>query len=118
MILPYFVVPTALAFLYYGLACLFSDFTRSEFERYGIPQFRVLTGILQLCGALGIAIGLYYPLFGVLAASGLSLLMLSGFIVRIRIKDSLLKTLPSFLLMIVNAVFTFFFLQLLSLTER
>jgi len=96
MILTYLVVPVALAFLYYGLACLISIHTKSEFERYGLPKFRVFTGILQLCGALGISIGLYYPLLGVLAATGLTLLMLAGFIVRIKIKDTLLQMFPSF----------------------
>ena len=67
----------------------------TEFARYGIPQFRVLTGILQLVAALGLLVGFFYPWIGALAAGGLSLQMACGLIVRIRIKDSIIQCLPA-----------------------
>lgn len=92
----------ALAFYFYGFNCLFSDFLKSEFKRFGLAQYRLLTGALQLLGATGLLAGLYFPLIGVLAAAGLSLLMLMGFITRLKIKDSFKETFPSFLFMLIN----------------
>jgi len=96
------VVFCALAFYFYGFNCLYSDFLKSEFKRFGLAPYRTLTGILQLLGATGLLLGLYFPLIGVLAASGLSLLMLLGFITRLKIKDSFKETFPSFLFMLIN----------------
>ena len=96
------VLLTAIAFLYYGMACLVSPHLKEEFERFGLPGYRILTGTLQLLGSAGIAVGLIFPTIGFLAAAGLTLLMLAGFIVRVKIKDELLQALPSFILMCIN----------------
>ena len=109
----YFVILTALAFSYYGIACLFSQHLKVEFQRFGVPQHRVLTGTLQLLGATGLIVGLWSPIIGTLAAGGLSLLMLAGFIVRIKIRDSFIQTFPSFFFMVLNAYMTFAFTLLL-----
>jgi len=71
--------------------------------RYGIPQYRKLTGWLQLLGALGIIIGFWINHIQILSTGGLALLMLFGVITRILIKDSFLKTLPALLFCLLNA---------------
>lgn len=81
-----------------------------EFERYRLATFRKLTGYLQLLGALGLLIGLYAPAIGLAAASGLSLQMLLGVGVRIKIKDSLLQALPASSFMLLNAYLAFVFI--------
>lgn len=58
-----------------------------EFARYGLVKFRVFTGIAQLLGALGLFLGTQSALIGLSAAAGLSLLMLAGFITRLKIRD-------------------------------
>ena len=79
-----------------------------EFNRYGLPRFRKLTGFLQLIGAIGLLIGLYfYPLLLLLASIGLCLLMLAGFIVRIKIKDNFIKSSPSFTFAALNLLIAF-----------
>ena len=86
---------SSLAFIYFGINCFYSKFIIAEFERYGVPKFRKLTGFLQLLGAGGLLIGLYFtPLLLLLAAIGLSVLMLFGFLVRLKIKDNFVKTAP------------------------
>ncbi len=81
-----------------------------EFKRFGLTnQQRLLTGILQLLGAIGLAMGPYYPFIGMTAAAGLSLLMLLGFSVRIKIKDSIRESIPSFIFMIINGLLFFDF---------
>lgn len=67
-----------------------------EFERYKLSKYRALVGILQIFGGFGLLIGFYLsPRLIALASLGLILLMMGGIIVRLRIKDSLLQTLPA-----------------------
>jgi uncharacterized membrane protein YphA (DoxX/SURF4 family) len=78
-----------------------------EFLRYGIPQFRKLTGLLQLLGALGIILGFWMDYIQILSTLGLSLLMLFGVITRIVIKDGLMKTTPALFYCLLNAYLSF-----------
>ena len=48
----FFCLLTAIAFLVYGLCCIFSGHMVVEFERYRLARFRMLTGYLQILGAL------------------------------------------------------------------
>ncbi len=99
---------SAIAFLYYGIACLVTTRMKVEFERYGLARFRNLVGALEFLGALGLLVGFFYHPVLVLAAAGLTLTMLMGIVTRIRIGDSLVQTLPAIVLMIVNAFVLWF----------
>ena len=92
-----------LAFFFFGAACLVSCHMREEFERYGLARYRVFIGCLEIAGALGLALGGAWPVLLVPAAAGLSLLMFMGVLTRIRIRDSLLQTLPALGLLLINA---------------
>lgn len=101
---------SAISFFCYGFGCLFSRRMVDEFERYGLARFRKLTGVLQLLGASGLALGLFgYTTIGFLAAAGLSLQMLLGWIVRLRIRDSIVQCLPAICYMGLNALIAFSF---------
>jgi hypothetical protein len=94
---------SSLAFIYFGVNCFYSEFIIAEFIRYDLPNFRKLTGILQLLGAGGLIIGLYLsPLLMLLASLGLCLLMLAGFIVRLKINDNFIQSSPSFIFAALN----------------
>jgi hypothetical protein len=100
----FFCLLTVIAFLVYGLCCIFSGHMVVEFERYRLARFRMLTGYLQILGAIGLLVGfLLSPAAGLMAALGLSLQMLLGFGVRLLIRDSFLQCLPSFGFMLINA---------------
>ena len=94
---------SAVAFLFYGIACLVSPRMEVEFERYGLARFRRLIGALECLGALGLLAGQFNRPVLVLAAAGLVLTMLMGIATRIRIGDSLAKTLPAIVLLVLNA---------------
>lgn len=96
------IIFTAISFLFYGLACLFSQYMVDEFSRYGMPQFRRLIGVLEVAGGLGLIVGYILPVIQILAASGLALLMLLGCLLRVRIKDSILQILPAFIFLVLN----------------
>ena len=93
----------ALSFIGYGASCLVAAHMVREFERFGLPHFRKLTGILQLLGAVGLLIGLQFPTIGALAAGGLALQMLAGFGVRLKIRDPFLRSIPAFAYLLINA---------------
>lgn len=76
---------------------------KREYVRYGVPHFRSLVGSLQIAGGLGLLAGFAAPLLGQFAAAGLAILMLGGVGLRIRIKDSMIQTLPAAFYMILNA---------------
>ncbi len=82
-------------FFVYGMGCLVSDRMVAEFERYGLARWRRPTGLLEVAGALGLAVGYFVPIVGTMAAAGLSLLMIGAIATRIRIRDSLAATLPA-----------------------
>ena len=76
--------------------------------RFGFSAQRGLIGMLQISGALGLIGGFWFPPLGIAAASGLSLMMLVGILVRIKIRDSLLKTIPAIFYSLVNAYLAIF----------
>lgn len=93
---------SALTFIFYGLLCLLTDHMKIEFKRYGLSQFRKLTGTLELLGGTGLLLGQYYTFLLFLSAAGLALLMLLGVIVRLKTRDQMISIIPAFILMVIN----------------
>ncbi|GMN10196.1 hypothetical protein MTsPCn9_13890 [Croceitalea sp. MTPC9] len=93
---------SAISFIIFGLSCLYSSFMVSEFERYGLKNFRKLNAYLQLVGGVGLVFGFYWKIFGILASAGLAILMILGFMVRLKIRDSFIKSFPAFFYIVVN----------------
>ena len=76
----------------------------TEFIRFGLTKSqRQGTGVLQILGALGILAGTIYPSIG---------LMLLGFGVRLKIKDSFVQSFPSFLMLVLNLWAAFLFYEI------
>jgi len=96
------IVFSAISFLIYGGAYFFSKAMKAEFKRFGLEKFGGLTGCLEIGGGIGLIIGLWVPTLLTLASLGLFLLMVLGFGVRLKMKDSLALTLPSFFYMLLN----------------
>lgn len=97
-----------IAFFSYGIACICMEKFFHEFKRYKLSQFRILTGVLEVLGSAGLILGSYIPIFKTLASLGLTLLMIAGVSVRIRIKDSLIQIFPAAILMIINFLIFYF----------
>lgn len=93
---------SGVSFLFYGISYFKSAHLQQEFVRYGLQKFGPLTAILELLGAVGLLVGLVSPLILILASGGLTLLMLLGFGVRMKIGDGFWLSLPSFLFMLLN----------------
>ena len=84
------------SFLFFGLSCLFAPRMKREFDRYGLQGQRYLIGTLQLAGSTGLLAGLVYtPFLSLLALAGLTLLMILGVAVRLKIRDPWPAILPA-----------------------
>lgn len=94
---------SATSFLIYGIAYFVSTNMKNEFKRFGLEKFGILTAVLELTGAFGLFIGLQNYTILVFASGGLALLMLLGVGVRIKMKDSLLVSLPAFFYFLLNS---------------
>jgi uncharacterized membrane protein YphA (DoxX/SURF4 family) len=92
--------------LVYGFLVLFFDGMRAEFERFGLSRFRRLTGILEVLGGAGLLVGLLVPEVLLVAAGGLTSLMVLGVLTRIRVRDPLLESLPAWGVLALNAFIT------------
>lgn len=107
MLLKILTVVSAILFLYYGVTFFTNAGMEEEFRRYELDKFRKLIGCLQLLGGAGLLVGLMWNPALVMASVGLTLLMLIGFGVRVKMKDGLLPSLPSFIFMLLNGYICF-----------
>ena len=95
-------IVSLVVFLGYGGLCLHRSAMVPEFERFGLGHLRVLTGWLEILGALGLLVSFRAPWLLPFAAGGLGLLMVFAIAARLRVGDGLLQMSPAFLLMAVN----------------
>ena len=93
---------SGISFLFFGISCLFSTFMVAEFKRYGLENFRILVGLLQILGSIGLFLGFFSKNWAVLASLGLAILMAFGFMVRLKIKDNFLMAVPSLFYALLN----------------
>lgn len=93
---------TSILFIYYGAACLWSDPMVDEFERFGLSRYRVLSGILEILGALGLVLGFVYPMMRVVAAGSLGLLMVLVVVRRVQQRDSFAELFPALIFAVIT----------------
>lgn len=76
---------------------------KNEFKRFGLEKMGLMTIILEILGATGLLVGLYFHFILIISSLGLALLMFAGVLVRIKMKDSILVSLPALFYMILNS---------------
>ena len=103
------VLVSSLSFLYYGINTLFSHKMKLEFERWGFSSFRKIIAILQILACFGLIIGLFYNFILSIVSFALFLMMFFAILTRIKVKDSIIKTLPSVFYSLIN--FLIFYLS-------
>lgn len=97
------VLVSGLSFLFYGISYFVAPKMKSEFKRFNLEKLGLLVILLEIAGALGLLVGLWFKPLLLFSAGGLSLLMFLGIVVRMRLKDSLLITIPALFFMLLNA---------------
>lgn len=111
MLLVVLALVSGLSFLHYGFGILFRPRLREEFARYGLPAIRIFVGVMELLGGAAVLLGLAYAPLGAFGAAGLTLLMVLGLVVRLRIHDAPRLMLPAASLGGLNAVLVVLFLS-------
>jgi hypothetical protein len=74
----------------------------ADFHRFGLPNLRILTGVLEILGGLGLLVGFKWRPALWISSAGLSLLMQIAFGVRLKMRDSVVQSVPSLALMLLN----------------
>ena len=97
------ILISSVSFYAYTLHYFTSPNMKSEFKRFGLEKFGLFVIMLQFFGATGLLIGLKFNMLLSLSSLGLALLMFSGVIVRLKLKDSILVSLPATFYMGLNA---------------
>ena len=95
---------SGVSFIFFGFACFFSNVFISEFDRYGLTKYREVVGFFELLGGIGCILGIVYRRLLLLSSVGLSTMMLLGVVVRIKINDTFIQTLPALSFFIVNFI--------------
>ena len=93
---------SSVSFLLYGASLFGSHAMVAEFERYRLAPYRTLIGALEMAAGVGLLVGLRSRPLLLLAAGGLAGLMLGGIVVRLRVRDPLVSTIPAVLLLCLN----------------
>jgi len=96
------ILLSSFPFLIYGISGFTSPHMKSEFKRFGLEKFGLLTAVLEIAGALGLLAGLLINTILLISSGGLALLMFLGVLVRLKVKDSLWVSLPALFYMVLN----------------
>lgn len=96
------ILISSLSFYAYVVSYFLSPHMKNEFKRFNLEKLGLLTIILEFLGATGLLVGLKFNLVLTISSLGLGLLMMLGFIVRMKLKDSIWVSLPALLFMILN----------------
>jgi putative oxidoreductase len=87
-----------------------------NFKKWGLPQwFRVVTGLVELVGAIAMILGIWEPSWAAAAGLWLGITMFGAILVHVRIKDSLKLTFPAIILCILPLIV--FFIQQAELSN-
>ena len=93
---------SAALFALYGTGCFVSQRMVAEFVRYRLAHQRVLTGVLQIAGSLGLLAGYFSRPLLLFSAGGLATMMFLAVITRFRIRDPFYAAIPAFSLFVLN----------------
>jgi hypothetical protein len=94
---------SSISFLAYGISYFLTSRPKSEFKRFGLERFGKLVAVLEICGSLGLLVGLWFNPVLIISSAGIATLMLLGLIVRLKIKDGFLLCLPALIYLILNS---------------
>ncbi len=97
-----FILVSSFSFYAYVVSYFISPHMKKEFKRFNLEKLALITIILELLGASGLLVGLKFNLILAISSLGLSLLMLCGLLIRIKLKDNIWLSLPAGLFMILN----------------
>lgn len=84
-----------------------------EFKRFRLPNISIFIAFSQLSASIGLILGLVNNTLLIFSSAGLTTMMLIACLVRFRVKDTLLESLPALFYLILNTVILLYSLGLL-----
>ena len=94
----------SLSFIFYALNAIFSKKMKDEFTRWGFQKYRILISFVQLLSGFFLLLSFFYPFLVIYCSSVFFIMMIGAVLVRIRVKDSFLHTLPALFYFFLNAI--------------
>lgn len=98
------ILISSFSFLFYSARSIFSKNMITEYSRWGLAKSRILISLLQFFAGLSLIIGFYNVKLLALTSFLLTIMMICAIIVRIKIKDSFLASLPAIFYAIINFI--------------
>ena len=81
---------------------------KEEFTAYGLPMWMVyFVGILKVIFSIGLIAGLWIPELISFSASGIAIFMFFAFLMHVKIKDPIKKSIPALTFMILSLLIIF-----------
>ena len=108
------ILISAFSFLFYSIRSIVSKNMINEYSRWGFAKLRVFISSLQFIAGIGLILGIYNLTLLAFTSLLLTIMMIVAVIVRIKIKDSLLESLPAIFYTILN--FTILYVSFLRLS--
>lgn len=98
------ILISSFSFIFYSARSIFSKNMIVEYSRWGLAKSRILISLLQFFAGLALIIGFYNVKLLTLTSFLLTIMMICAIIVRIKIKDSFLASLPAIFYAIINFI--------------
>ena len=95
---------TAISFVIYGYSSFMSKRMISEYSRWGFADQRKIIGFFQLLGGIGLLVGIKVNILLFITSLSFIIMMLFAIIVRIKIKDGIVETLPAITYLFLNVM--------------
>ena len=81
---------------------------KEEFTAYGLPMWMVyFVGILKVIFSIGLIAGLWIPELISFSASGIAIFMFFAFLMHVKIKDPIKKSIPALTFMVLSLLIIF-----------
>lgn len=97
------ILISSLSFFAYAISYFTAPNMKLAFKRLGVEKFGLFTIVLEILGASGLILGLYFKPLLIISSLGLALLMFFALVFRMRTRDSLWISLPAAFYMCLNA---------------
>lgn len=75
---------------------------RADFARYGLEDYRIVIGIVEILSALALIAGMNSPLLLAASSALLCAAMLFACFVRLKVRDGVVRSLPAFFYLLLN----------------
>jgi len=94
---------SGLSHLAYGILALTMAFYIEEFVRYGFADLRIAIAVAQILGGAGLLLFKFSPRTSAISACLLAIMMAGALATRVSIQDSLEKSLPALIYLLINS---------------